>query len=393
MADLYKEALFEHRKYRGKIAVESKVPLQSNKDLSLFYSPGVAFPCKEIAADVNKIYDYTIKGNTVAVVSNGTAVLGLGNIGAHAALPVMEGKAVLFKKFAAIDAFPICLDTTSVKDIVVTLKMMTPVFGGINLEDIASPSCFYIEKALQQEVEIPVFHDDQHGTAIVTLAALINSLKLVKKHLENITVVINGAGAAGIAVAKLFYAKKVKEIIVCDSKGAIYKGRKVGMNDVKEELAKITNLKFKKGDLKDVIKGADVFIGVSKKDLLTEDMVKLMNKDAIIFAMANPMPEIMPQKAKRAGARVVGTGRSDYPNQVNNVLAFPGVFRGALDVRARVINEEMKIAAAYAISSLVDDFSLTEDYVIPSPLDKRVVATVAKAVAEAAKKTNVATLI
>jgi malate dehydrogenase (oxaloacetate-decarboxylating) len=359
-------------------------------DLSLAYSPGVAEPCKDIYDDKNKVYDYTMKGNMVAVVSDGTAVLGLGNIGPEAALPVMEGKAVLFKSFAGVDAFPICLNTTDVDEIVNTVKLLEPTFGGVNLEDIAAPNCFVIEERLKKETNIPIFHDDQHGTAIVTVAGLVNALKLVGKSMSNIRVVANGAGAAGIAIIKLLYTYGVRDIIMCDSKGAIYENRTVGMNEVKSEVAKFTNRDQKEGSLADVIKQADVFIGVSVEGALTKEMVQSMNPDPIIFAMANPVPEIMPEDAREAGAMVIGTGRSDFPNQVNNVLAFPGIFRGALDVRATHINEKMKIAAVEAIASLVSESELSSDYVIPAPFDVRVAPAVASAVAKAAMETGVA---
>jgi malate dehydrogenase (oxaloacetate-decarboxylating) len=379
-----------HELHQGKLAVKAKVPLQNAHHLSLAYSPGVAEPCKEIHRERNKVYDYTLKGNTVAVVSDGTAVLGLGNIGPEAALPVMEGKAVLFKSFAGVDAFPICLNTTDVDQIIETVKLLEPTFGGINLEDIAAPHCFTIEKRLKEEMNIPVFHDDQHGTAIVTVAGLVNALKLVGKNMEDIKVVINGAGAAGIAIIKLLHRYGVRNMIMCDSKGAIFAGRSYGMNEIKEEIAQWTNPEKISGSLAEVIQGADVFIGVSVAGALTAEMVQTMNKDAIIFAMANPVPEIMPEEALAAGAKVVGTGRSDYPNQVNNVLAFPGIFRGALDVRAKQINEEMKIAAVEAIANLIKEDELRADYVIPAPFDPRVAPAVAAAVAKAAMETGVA---
>ncbi|TCS83587.1 malate dehydrogenase (oxaloacetate-decarboxylating) [Tepidibacillus fermentans] len=390
LSTLKEEALKMHRENHGKLQVSAKVPLMNAHDLSLAYSPGVADPCMAIHDDKEKVYEYTMKGNTVAVVTDGTAVLGLGNIGPEAAMPVMEGKSVLFKNFAGVDAFPICLNTTDVDKIVETVKLLEPTFGGVNLEDIAAPNCFIIEERLKKELNIPVFHDDQHGTAIVTLAGLINALKLVNKKMDEIKVVANGAGAAGIAIIKLLISVGVKDVIMCDTKGIIYEGRQVGMNPVKEEIAKITNKEKLQGTLADALKGADVFIGVSVAGAVTQDMVKSMNKDAIIFAMANPVPEIFPDEAKAAGARVVGTGRSDLPNQVNNVSAFPGIFRGALDVRAREINEEMKIAAAYAIADLIEEKELTEDYVIPNPFDPRVAPKVAGAVAKAAMDTGVA---
>lgn len=390
---LFKEALHMHERYQGKLEVKAKVPLKNAYDLSLAYSPGVAEPCKVIHQEPSKIYDYTLKANTVAVVSNGSAVLGLGNIGAEAALPVMEGKAVLFRSFAGVDAFPICLNTSDAEQIIQTVKLLEPTFGGINLEDIAAPHCFIIEERLKQELNIPVFHDDQHGTAIVTVAGLVNALKLVNKKIEDIRVVINGAGAAGIAIMKLLRCYGVKHMIMCDSKGAIYEGRPYGMNEMKHEIAQWTNVEKKSGTLQEVIVGADVFIGVSVAGALTASMIETMNRDAIIFAMANPTPEIMPEDALQAGATVVGTGRSDYPNQVNNVLAFPGIFRGALDVRAKQINEQMKMAAVEAIANLITEDELRADYVIPAPFDPRVAPAVAAAVAKAAMETGVAQVI
>ena len=390
MANVDKEALALHKTNRGKLEVRSKVPLKTNKDLTLAYTPGVAAPCLEIKADFDKIYDYTNRGNLVAVVTNGTAVLGLGDIGAGAGLPVMEGKAILFKGFAGVDAIPICLNTKSVPEIIKTIQLMAPSFGGINLEDIKAPECFDIEQALKDSVDIPVFHDDQHGTAIVVAAALINALRLVGKKFEDIKVVVNGAGAAGMAITYLIQKMGAKNVMLCDSTGAIYEGRGKGMNPYKDQIAAVTNFDKEAGQLVDIIHDADVFIGVSKANLLTEEMVKSMAKDAIILAMANPVPEIMPDKAKAAGARVVCTGRSDFPNQVNNLLAFPGIFRGALDVRATDVNEEMKIAAAYAIASLVSDEELNEEHVITTPFDERVAPTVAAAVAKAAQEAGVA---
>lgn len=389
---LREEALHMHRVNKGKLESKSKVEVKDAKDLSLAYSPGVAEPCKEIYDKPETVYEYTMKGNMVAVVSDGTAVLGLGNIGPEAALPVMEGKAVLFKSFAGVDAFPICLNTTDIDKIVETVKLLEPTFGGVNLEDIAAPNCFYIEERLKKETNIPIFHDDQHGTAIVTVAGLVNALKLSGKKMNEIKVVANGAGAAGIAIIKLLYSYGVREIIMCDTKGAIYEGRPQGMNEIKNDVAKYTNRDKKSGSLAEVITGADVFIGVSAAGALTADMVKTMNADPIIFAMANPIPEIMPEDAKAAGALVVGTGRSDFPNQVNNVLAFPGIFRGALDVRATHINEKMKVAAVEAIASLINESDLHADYVIPGPFDPRVAPAVAAAVARAAMETGVARL-
>lgn len=389
MTNLREEALRIHRDNKGKLATVPKIAVTNSKDLSLVYSPGVAEPCKEIYKDELAIYEYTMKGNMIAVVSDGSAVLGLGDIGAKASLPVMEGKAVLIKSFAGVDAFPIVINTRDIDKILETVKLLEPNFGGINLEDIAAPSCFIIEERLKQEMNIPIFHDDQHGTAIVTLAGLINSLKLVEKSLSDIKIVVNGAGAAGIANTKLLHSIGVKNIILCDSKGIIYEGRP-GMNEIKAKVATFTNRGMVKGDLRDALEGADVFIGVSAAGTLTQEMIKVMNDDPIIFAMANPDPEIMPEEAERAGARIVGTGRSDYPNQVNNVLAFPGILRGALDVQASQINEEMKIAAAYAIASLISKEELSPDYVIPSPFDPRVAPAVAFAIAQEAINTGVA---
>jgi len=387
--NLKEEALKLHTDNQGKLMVKTKVKVKDEHDLSLAYSPGVAEPCREIYRDSEKIFEYTNKPNFVAVISNGTAVLGLGNIGARASMPVMEGKAVLFKEFGGVDAFPICIEEEDPDKLIEYIKKVSTVFGGINLEDIKAPECFYIEERLKKELDIPVFHDDQHGTAIITLAGLINSLILVDKDMEEIKVVVNGAGAAGVSIVKLLLSEGVKDIIVLDSKGAIYEGRG-DLNDSKKELARITNRGNVKGNLGEVIKGADVFIGVSIADVLTEEMVKSMTTDPIIFAMANPDPEIKPELALKAGASVVGTGRSDYPNQVNNVLAFPGIFRGALDVRAREINEEMKKAAAYALARLVSDEELSAEYVIPKPFDRRVGPAVAAAVAQAAIETGVA---
>lgn len=387
---LREDALKLHYENHGKIEVTSKVPVRSREDLSLAYTPGVAEPCKEIAQDPEKIYDYTAKGNTVAVVTNGTAVLGLGNIGAKAALPVMEGKAVLFKCFAGVDAFPILIDSTDTDTIVETVRLIEPAFGGINLEDIAAPACFEIENRLKEALSIPVFHDDQHGTAITTLAALLNALKLVKKDIGDITAVINGAGAAGIAIAKILLAAGAKDIILCDREGIIYDGRKEGMNWAKEEIAKVTNKEKRTGKLADALVDADVFIGVSAAHAVSQKMVRSMKKDPIIFALANPVPEIYPKDAFEAGARIVGTGRSDYPNQINNVLAFPGVFRGALDVMASDINDEMKLAAAHALADLIPSDELRDDYIIPGPFDPRVAPAVARAVAVAAMESGVA---
>jgi malate dehydrogenase (oxaloacetate-decarboxylating) len=390
MSTLREEALKMHKENQGKLSVNSKVKVRDAKDLSLAYSPGVAEPCLAIHETESKVYDYTMKGNLVAVISNGTAVLGLGNIGPKAAMPVMEGKALLFKEFANVDAFPLCINSTDPDKIVEHVKMLEPTFGGVNLEDIAAPQCFEIEERLRKECDIPIFHDDQHGTAIVTAAGLINALKLSNKNIEDIRVVANGAGAAGVAIVKLLLNMGVNDVILCDTKGIIYKDRPVGMNKFKEEMASITNKEQKQGSLADALQGADVFVGVSAAGAVTKEMVHSMNENPIIFAMANPVPEIMPEEAKEAGALVVGTGRSDFPNQVNNVLAFPGIFRGALDVRAKEINEEMKVAAVYAISGLINSEELHADYVIPDPFDSRVAKHVAEAVAAAAINTGVA---
>ena len=387
---LREDALKLHRDNRGKLEVVGKVEVKDRAGLSLAYTPGVAEPCKEIAKDPEKVYEYTVKGNMVAVVTDGTAVLGLGNIGPEAALPVMEGKALLFKSFADVDAFPICLNTTDVDKIVEIVSMLEPTFGGVNLEDIAAPACFEIEKKLKERMSIPIFHDDQHGTAVIVLAALLNALKITGKKLADISIVINGAGAAGIAIAKIMLSAGVENIIICDRRGIIYQGRPEGMNRAKEEIAAVTNKENKMGSLADALVGADVFIGVSSANVVTAEMVKSMNKEAIIFALANPVPEIDPEVAKQAGARIVGTGRSDYPNQINNVLAFPGIFRGALDVRATDINEEMKLAAARALAGIIPDNELSEEYIIPKPFDPRVVPAVARAVAEAAVASGVA---
>src|SRR6056297_1906934 len=401
--DLKEEALKLHKDYRGKLKVKSKVKVENEHDLSLAYSPGVAQPCLEIEKDSDKMYDYTNEGNFVAVVTNGSAVLGLGNIGAEASIPVMEGKAVLFKEFAGIDAFPICLDEANPEQIVETVRKLVPVFGGINLEDIKAPECFHIENKLKEILDIPVFHDDQHGTAIITLAGLINAIKVVNKNMKELNIVINGAGAAGVSITKLLLSEGVKDVVVLDSKGAIYEGRDK-LNESKEKLAKITNKNNKQGNLAEIIVDADVFIGVSVANIMTEDMVKSMADDPVIFAMANPDPEIWPEDAKKAGAKVVGTGRSDYPNQVNNVLGFPFIFRGALDVRATHINEEMKIAAAKALAGLAKEpvpemvaraynkqnIVFGKEYIIPKPLDPRLITTVSTAVAKAAMNTGVA---
>lgn len=383
------ESLKLHEQWNGKIEVISRVKLETRDDLSLAYTPGVAQPCLEIQKDINKSYELTRRSNLVAVITDGTAVLGLGDIGPEAGMPVMEGKCVLFKAFGDVDAIPLCVKSKDVDEIVKTVQLISGSFGGINLEDISAPRCFEIERRLKEVCDIPIFHDDQHGTAVVCLAAMMNALKLTGKKLDEIRVVTSGAGAAGIAIIKLLIALGLKDVVLCDRKGAIYKGRE-GLNTEKAEMAEITNRQMRKGSLADVIKGADVFIGVSAPGCVTPEMVKSMAKDPIIFAMANPTPEIMPDLAKEAGAAVVGTGRSDFPNQINNVLAFPGIFRGALDVRASEINDAMKIAAAKAIASFVTDEQLSPDYIIPSALDKSVASAVALAVAQAAKNTGVA---
>lgn len=389
---LNERALEMHALHHGKLETTPKIDVDTKEKLSLAYSPGVAEPSRRIAEDKDLSYEYTLRANTVAVVSDGSAVLGLGNIGPEAALPVMEGKAVLFKSFAGVDAFPICLDTHNVDEIVRTVELLAPTFGAVNLEDIKAPECFEVEERLKQTLPIPVFHDDQHGTAIVVLAGLVNALRLVDKTFPTIRVVMNGAGAAGIAIAKLLARFGVEDIVLCDTKGAIYEGRVEGMNTFKEQLARETNEKRHSGSLADVLVGADVFIGVSAAGAVTEEMVKTMSEDPIIFALANPIPEIMPDLATAAGARVIATGRSDFANQVNNVLAFPGIFRGALDVRAREINEDMKIAAVHAIADLIDADDLKAGVVIPSPFDERVAPAVAIAVARAAVETGVARL-
>ena len=379
-----------HEKFRGKIEIKSRVPVKTKEDLSLAYTPGVAQPCLEIQKDISKSYVYTNRWNTCLVVTDGTAVLGLGDIGPEAGMPVMEGKCVLFKEFGNVDAFPLCIKSKDVDEIVNTIYLISGSCGGVNLEDIAAPRCFEIEKKLKEKCDIPIFHDDQHGTAVITLAGLTNALRLVGKKKEEIKVAVNGAGAAAISITKLLIAAGIKNVTLCDRTGAIYEGREKGMNPIKEEMAKITNRDKIHGSLADIVKGADVFIGVSAPGSLTTDMVKTMAKDAIIFACANPTPEIYPDEAKAGGARVIATGRSDFPNQNNSVLAFPGIFRGAFDVRASDINDEMKMAAAEALANLISEDELSEDYIIPAAFDPRVGKAVAEAVAEAARKSGVA---
>ncbi len=390
--DYAKESLKLHEGWRGKIEVVSRVPVDSKDDLSLAYTPGVAQPCLEIKEDISRSYDLTRRHNMCLVVTDGTAVLGLGDIGPEAGMPVMEGKCVLFKSFGDVDAFPLCIKSKDVDTIVETIYQISGSFGGVNLEDIAAPRCFEIEKKLKEKCDIPIFHDDQHGTAVITLAGLMNACKVVGKKMDEIRVVMNGAGSAAIAISKLLLSNGVKDVTLCDRKGAIYEGRTEGMNSIKEEMAKVTNRGKKAGALKDVIAGADVFIGVSAPGAVTTEMVKTMNPDAIIFACANPTPEIFPEDAKAGGAAVIATGRSDFPNQVNNVLAFPGIFRGTFDVRASDINDEMKIAAARALAGLISDEELNAEYILPAAFDKRVGPAVAKAVAEAARKSGVARL-
>ena len=387
--DYAKEALRLHAEWKGKLDVNPKMEINTKDDLSLAYTPGVAAPCLEIEKDINKSYELTGRGNLVAVVTDGTAVLGLGDIGPAAGMPVMEGKCVLFKEFGGVNAIPLCIKSKDVDEIVHTIALLSGSFGGINLEDIAAPRCFEIEAKLKKLCDIPVFHDDQHGTAIVTAAALLNAVKLTGKNMGDLRIVINGAGSAGIAIARLLLKMNFGDVILCDSKGSVYKGRE-GMNAGKKEIAELTNKGLLKGSLADAMKGSDIFIGVSAPDVVSEAMVASMNEKSIVLPMANPVPEIMPDKAKHAGAFVVGTGRSDFANQINNVLAFPGIFRGALDVHASDINEEMKVAAAYAIASLVRDEELSVDYIIPSALNKEVGAVVAEAVAQAARESGVA---
>ena len=388
--DYAKESLRLHEELKGKLEVVARTPVDSKAALSLAYTPGVAQPCLEIQKDINKSFELTRRWNTVAVVTDGSAVLGLGDIGPEAGMPVMEGKCVLFKAFGDVDAIPLCIRSKEVDHIVDTVALLAGSFGGINLEDISAPRCFEIERKLKERCDIPIFHDDQHGTAVITLAGLTNALKVVHKNIEDIKIVINGAGAAAIAITRLLLSAGVRDITLCDRNGAIYEGRTVGMNEAKEELARVTNLSKNTGNLEDVIASADVFIGVSAPGVLTKSMVERMNKDAIIFACANPTPEIFPDEAKAGGAKVVSTGRSDFPNQINNVLAFPGIFRGALDARASDINDDMKIAAAKALAELISDDELSEDYIIPAAFDPRVKDAVAEAVKEAAYKTGVA---
>ena len=388
--DYAKESLRLHEEWKGKIEVVATVPVETKDDLSLAYTPGVAQPCLEIQKDVEKSYDLTRRWNTCLVVTDGSAVLGLGDIGPEAGMPVMEGKCVLFKAFGDVDAFPLCIKSHDVDEIVNTIYLISGSFGGVNLEDISAPRCFEIEKKLKEKCDIPIFHDDQHGTAIITLAGLTNALKVVGKKKEEVRVVMNGAGAAAISIARLLLTAGFKNITLCDRNGAIYEGRTAGMNPVKDEMSKVTNLDKKSGSLADILVGADVFIGVSAPGAVTTEMVKTMAKDAVIFACANPTPEIFPEDAKAGGAKVVSTGRSDFPNQINNVLAFPGVFRGAFDVRASDINDEMKIAASKALADLISEEELSPDYIIPKAFDKRVGPAVAKAVADAARRTGVA---
>lgn len=390
--DYAKESLRLHEEWKGKIEVVATVPVATKDDLSLAYTPGVAQPCLEIQKDVEKSYELTRRHNLCLVVTDGSAVLGLGDIGPEAGMPVMEGKCVLFKAFGDVDAFPLCIKSHDVDEIVNTIYLISGSFAGVNLEDISAPRCFEIERKLKEKCDIPIFHDDQHGTAIITLAGLTNALRLVGKKKEEVKVVVNGAGAAAISITRLLLTAGVKHITLCDRKGAIYEGRTEGMNPIKEEMAKMTNLKKRSGSLADMLVGADVFIGVSAPGVVTTEMVKTMNQDAILFACANPTPEIFPDDAKAGGARVVATGRSDFPNQINNVLAFPGIFRGAFDVRAKDINDEMKLAASRALAELITEEELNEDYIIPKAFDPRVGKAVAAAVADAARKTGVARL-
>ena len=382
--DYAKESLRVHEKYKGKLTVKSRVAVQDKEDLSVAYTPGVAEPCKQIAEDKKNVFKYTIKGHTVAVVSDGTAVLGLGDIGPEAAMPVMEGKSILFKEFGGVDAFPICLDTKDPNEIIKTVKYISPTFGGINLEDISSPRCFEIEERLKEDLDIPVFHDDQHGTAIVVTAGIINSLKIVKKEWKDLKIVVAGAGAAGLSVCRLLQYFGPDDVILTNRKGIVYEGRP-DLNPVVAKMAKITNKNKKQGTLADALKGADIFIGVSGANLVSKEMIKTMNKDAIVFALANPIPEIMPEDAFEGGARIVATGRSDFPNQINNVLVFPGLFRGALMVRSKKIVDDMKVAAARALASLVSDRELNEKYIIPEVFDKRCARVISEEVATVAE--------
>ena len=388
--DYAKESLKKHYEWRGKLEVTPRAAVDTSEALSLAYTPGVAEPCLEIQKDINKSYELTRRWNTVAVVTDGTAVLGLGDIGPEAGMPVMEGKCVLFKAFGGVDAIPLCIRSKDVDTIVETVALLAGSFGGVNLEDISAPRCFEIERKLKERCDIPIFHDDQHGTAVITLAGLTNALKIVGKKMEDIRIVVNGAGSAAIAITKLLISAGAGNVTLCDRKGAIYEGRKEGMNPVKEEMSKITNPEKKAGSLADMMVGADVFIGVSAPGVVTTDMIRTMNRDAIVFACANPTPEIFPDDAKAGGARIVSTGRSDFPNQINNVLAFPGIFRGALDARASDINDAMKIAASRALAELISDEDLNENYIIPAAFDPRVKDSVAKAVYEAAKESGVA---
>ena len=388
--DYAKESLRLHEEWKGKIEVIATVPVETKEDLSLAYTPGVAQPCLEVQKDISKSYELTRRHNLCAVITDGTAVLGLGDIGPEAGMPVMEGKCVLFKEFGDVDAFPLCVKSKDVDEIVNTVYMISGSFGGVNLEDISAPRCFEIERKLKEKCDIPIFHDDQHGTAVITLAGLTNALRVTGKKKEDVRIVTSGAGAAAISITKLLLSAGFNHITMTDRSGIIYKGRKEGMNWIKEEMAEVTNLEGKQGSLADAIKGADIFIGVSAPGLLTKEMVQTMNQDAIIFACANPTPEIFPDEAKEAGAAVIATGRSDFPNQINNVLAFPGIFRGTFDVRASDINEEMKVAAAHALADLISDEELSADYIIPKAFDKRVGAAVAKAVAQAARDSGVA---
>ena len=388
--DYAKESLKKHYEWRGKLEVTPRAAVDTSEALSLAYTPGVAEPCLEIQKEINKRYELTRRWNTVAVVTDGTAVLGLGDIGPEAGMPVMEGKCVLFKAFGGVDAIPLCIRSKDVDTIVETVALLAGSFGGVNLEDISAPRCFEIERKLKERCDIPIFHDDQHGTAVITLAGLTNALKIVGKKMEDIRIVVNGAGSAAIAITKLLISAGARDVTLCDRKGAIYEGRKEGMNPVKEEMSKITNPEKKAGSLADMMVGADVFIGVSAPGVVTTDMIRTMNRDAIVFACANPTPEIFPDDAKAGGARIVSTGRSDFPNQINNVLAFPGIFRGALDARASDINDAMKIAASRALAELISDEDLNENYIIPAAFDPRVKDSVAKAVYEAAKESGVA---